>query len=131
MSAMVFVALGTGLAGAILAIIELLLAYPRLPASVPLHFDIKGRPGRWGSRGLFIAVFGTLIVLLAAAMLDAAVMNAEATGVLAVALCFVAFVEHLIIAAARRPRNCLALRPFWLGFAIFLLALMTWSALNR
>jgi len=38
-------------------------AYPRLPARVPMHFDLAGRPDRWSGRGGLIA-----LVVMAAVM---------------------------------------------------------------
>jgi uncharacterized membrane protein len=35
--------------------------YSSLPASVPVHFDIDGKPDRYGSRGEFLALQGVLM----------------------------------------------------------------------
>jgi uncharacterized membrane protein len=41
-------------------------AYPKLPARIPMHFDIAGRPDRWSGRG------GLIVLLALAAVMTAA-----------------------------------------------------------
>jgi len=40
-------------------------SYPRLPERIPMHFDMAGRPDRWGGRGGFISLFVTPLILTA------------------------------------------------------------------
>lgn len=40
-------------------------SYPRLPARIPMHFNMAGEPDRWGGRGGFIGLFVMPFVLTA------------------------------------------------------------------
>jgi uncharacterized membrane protein len=38
-------------------------SYPRLPERIPMHFDMTGRPDRWGGRGGFLVLFVMPLVM--------------------------------------------------------------------
>ena len=40
-------------------------AYPRLPARIPMHFGIDGRPDRWGGRGELVVLAVLPLVMTA------------------------------------------------------------------
>ncbi len=122
------VVLGLGLAVAIAAIAELLRSYPRLPASMPLHFDLQGRPQASGPRALFVVIFAALTMLLAAALIALSPTSTPRESIVALALGFLAFVQHLIVRAAQRQDGRLAMRPVWFSFTI-LLALVACAVL--
>lgn len=50
---------------ALLLLLGLLVfsAYPRLPARIPTHFDLAGRPDGWSGRGGLIALFAVPLVM--------------------------------------------------------------------
>ena len=53
---------------ALLSLIGVVLArsYPRLPARVPAHFDMAGRPDRWGAKDEMIVLFVLPLILTVA-----------------------------------------------------------------
>jgi uncharacterized membrane protein len=38
-------------------------SYPRLPERIPMHFDLAGRPDRWGGRGSIFVLFVFALVM--------------------------------------------------------------------
>ena len=120
-----FTALAVAVVATILAVVEALLTYPRLPPRVPLNFDFAGRPRSYGSKWLLVSVLG---LALAAVVLSlfAIVFGWSGTAkvgdtvVLACVAAFVAYVAHLIYGAAMTSKT-LARRPFWAAFTALLM----------
>jgi len=40
-------------------------SFPHLPERIPMHFDMAGRPDRWGGRGGFVILFVVPLVITA------------------------------------------------------------------
>ena len=55
-------AYGVAIAAAIVAIVDALLAYPRLPARIPMNFDFRGQPGNYGPKAIVVALFAALAI---------------------------------------------------------------------
>ncbi len=102
-------------------------AYPKLPAIVPLRFDIRGRAGRPGPRFVLLGIFSGTAAIIFASLLFTNLetpSKASAIGSLAATLVFLAFAQHLIIDAILNRSERLAMGPFWIGSAlIFLFAI--------
>lgn len=54
---------GAALAALALGIAAVVQAWPQLPAVVPMHFDLAGRPDGWGNRSTIGVLPGTSIFL--------------------------------------------------------------------
>ncbi len=131
-------ALGIGFAAAIVIVVEALLAYPRLPARVPLHFNFRGEPGRPAPKLLFFSIFVALAIVLLAFTVTKVLhgapsaREAQAGAVVdAATLILMAYVQHLIIGTVERPKKRLAVRPFWTAIFAFLAVVTAVSAVAR
>lgn len=105
------------------AIVE---AYPKLPATVPFHFDIRGRPNSLGPRWLVVTALG-LGALPPLSGVVAAAFTGARTAEVALTASLYAFIVHLVLGAARRPGQRLDNRSFWFGVTLFLAAIFTVS----
>lgn len=100
------------------------LAYRKLPALVPMRFDVRGRAGFRGPRLALLGIFGGIASFIFGSIIvanSASTPEYSPTGPLAAALIFVAFAQHLIIDAILHRGERLAMRPFWIGSAIVIL----------
>ncbi len=112
-------------AAAVVTFAEGALAYRKLPAIVPLRFDVRGRPGFRGPRLVLLGIFSVTAALIFATFfvpIPASSREPLLAGSLVAALVFVAFTQHLIIDAIVNRSEQLAMRPFWVGSAILVLA---------
>jgi uncharacterized membrane protein len=113
----VIVAAGAGVsvAAIVLALVDVALSYQSLPAIVPFRFDLSGQPSSTGPRWLFVVT--TAVSLGGAGVgvfaLLVTVRNTTAITILAGAICFIAYVQHLMLQAAQTEDMRLPMNRFW------------------
>ncbi len=118
------ISLGFGFGAAIWSVVEMVWRYPSLPAMVPLHFDIRGRPNSRGPRWLAVTIFSAVLLALVCSLFATTAAGSREAVSVAIGLCFIAFVQHLVLDAAVRAGQFLDNRRFWSGLAAFLLAIV-------
>jgi hypothetical protein len=101
--------------------------YRSLPESIPIHFDMRGRPDQNGGRWWFLVMTGILASALAidwAAMLFPqprhrnAASEAVAQLVVATAMGIVPVVQYFIVEIAHGRRSGLPSRLIWSWFGL-------------
>jgi hypothetical protein len=79
-----------------------LWAYPRLPAEVPMKWDMANRPVAFGSREAFVGIPAVITVFLAALSLAATWWQPKAAWVAPLAVGVMLFFVHVSVQAVLR-----------------------------
>jgi len=120
------------LAAAIVAVtfVSTTAAYPELPESIPLHFNITGAVDQWGSRPFIwllpavqVVTVGVFVFAYAAIRSAAPPGHGAPPSIAPFAVCELAILwraQTMVIDAAKRSSHRADIRPFWVWFAVLL-----------
>lgn len=115
-------ACSVAVAALIATMVDAALAFPRLPPRVPLHFDLRGKPGTFGPKAVLVGIFVAIALLVAVQLAGVATagkgeLRVAAALDAAATLVFLAFTERAVFDAVLNRGGRLAVGPFYVSMA--------------